>query len=55
MFTHKHDLDQIKKSKNNEKEKEMEVEVEASLLERRSSIRQGRMHVWLNKKRRKES
>jgi len=26
MFTHKHDLDQIKKSKNNEKEKEMEVE-----------------------------
>lgn len=24
-FTHKHDLDQIKKRKNNEKEKEMEV------------------------------
>ena len=47
-FTHKHDLDRITKSKNDEKEKEEEVET--SHLERRSSIRQGRMLVWLNKK-----
>ena len=44
-FTHKHDLDRITKSKNDEKEKE--VEVETSHLERRSSIRQGRMLVRL--------
>ena len=48
-FTHKHDLDRIKKSKNDEKEKE--VEVETSHRERGSSIRQGRLLVWLNKKR----
>ena len=45
-FTHKHDLDRITKSKNDEKQKE----VETSHLERRSSIRQGRMLVRLNKK-----
>ena len=48
MFTHKHDLDRITKSKNDEKGKE--VEVETSHLERRSSIRQGRILVRLNKK-----
>ena len=50
MFTHKHDLDRIKKSKNDEKE---EVEVETSHLEKRSSIRQGKMllSVRLNEKR----
>ena len=47
-FTHKHDLDRITKSKNDGKEKE--VEVETSHLERRSSIRQGRMLVRLNNK-----
>ena len=51
-FTHKHDLDGIKKSKNDEKEKE--VEVEMSHLERRSPTRQGKMLVRLNKKK-KES
>ena len=49
-FTHKHDLDRIKKSKNDEKEKEVEVEVETSHVEKRSSIRQGKMLVRLNKK-----
>ena len=53
-FTHKHDLDRIKKNKNDEKEKEVEVKVETRHLERRSSIRQGNMHVRLNKKRKKE-
>lgn len=48
-FTHKHDLDGIKKSENDEKEKK--VEVETSHLERR----QGRMLVQLNKIRKKES
>ena len=33
---------------------EVEVEVEMSHPERKSSIRQGMMHVWLNKKRIKE-
>ena len=44
-FTHKNDLDRIKKSKNDENEKE--VEVKMSHLEGRSSIRQGRMLVRL--------
>lgn len=49
----KHDSDGIKKSENDEKGKK--VEVETSHLERRSSIRQGRMLVELNKIRKKES
>ena len=31
----------------------VEVKVEMSHPERRSSIRQGRMHVWLNEKKKK--
>ena len=40
-------LIRIEKSKNDEKVK---VEVEMSQQERRSSIRQGKMLVWVNKK-----
>ena len=47
-FTHKHDLNRIKKNKNDKKEKE--ADVKTSHRESRPSIRQGRMLVQPNKK-----